>query len=401
MTNYDGLYNKDHYEKILYQNHFSEKKLNFRIIENGTILPHKHLIVNGQWTWGFGGIVDSKGEYIKSSFVNSGAGAAYTPEEQILYSPATVIYLTMYFGVWGHCITDEIRRVWFLKTDIFKNYFSSCPIVINPWNGGEGLIPNFIKLLEILEVDLNKIILINKPMKFQNIILPDESFYTEDTTLFTKEYFETIEQVRNYAQKNFTELPHKKFFLRYDYDMNFGEERFAEYFSQKGYEIIKPENFSLDDQLNIFANCEKLASTEGSCSHNSMFLKDNSEVLLIPRSSTRLTIYQMALNQLHNQNVFYIDSAISFFATRDHGPFCYLISPQLKKFFGENESWTTDDFEIFLQYANFSLEKNFKPLSTAKEYYHDILKLFMDELIQHKEIVEKYKSVVEKLQEEI
>ena len=74
MTNYDGLYNKDYYGEILNQKHFSEKKLNFRIIENGTILPHKHLTVNGQWTWGFGGIVDSSGKYLKESFVNSITG---------------------------------------------------------------------------------------------------------------------------------------------------------------------------------------------------------------------------------------------------------------------------------------------------------------------------------------
>lgn len=399
MTDYSGLYNEKHYDKFFNQNHFSEKKLNFRIIENGTILPHKHLVVNGQWTWGFGGIVDSNGNFVKSSFVNSNAGAAYTPEEEIQYNPATVIYLAMYFGVWGHCITDEIRRIWFLKTDVFKNYFSSCQIVIVPFGGG-GIIQNFIRLLEILEVDLSKIIILNKPIKFQNIILPDESFFSEDTTLFTKEYVETIERVRSYAQKNFTELPQRKFFLKYDYDVQFGAERLANFFSQNDYEVIKPENFPLDEQLNIFANCEKLASTEGSCSHNSIFLKDNTEVLLIPRSATRLTVYQLTLNQLHNQEIFYIDSALSLFATEDHGPFCYLISPQLKKFFGENESWSKEDFEIFLQYVNFSLERNLKPLPVSKEYYSDTLKNFMENLTRHKDLLEKYKNIFERLKGE-
>ena len=184
LINYDGLYNKDFYNEKIGKNHFTDKNLHFRIIENGTILPHKSLRVNGQWTWGFGGIVDAKGEFIKSSFVNSGAGAAYTPTEEIIYNPATVVYLGMFFSVWGHCLTDNIKRLWFLKSEVFKEYFKSCPIVCIAWGGEVNLIYNFIKLLEILEVDIKRLQFITKPVKFQTIILPDESFFTEQGELF-------------------------------------------------------------------------------------------------------------------------------------------------------------------------------------------------------------------------
>ena len=74
MVNYDGLYNKIYYGDNLTANYFSNQKLYFKIIDNGTILPHKPLTINGKWTWGFGGIVDSSGKYLKESFVNSITG---------------------------------------------------------------------------------------------------------------------------------------------------------------------------------------------------------------------------------------------------------------------------------------------------------------------------------------
>ena len=74
MLNYEGLYNKNYYGDKLNEKHFLTQKPNFRIIENGTILPHKPLTVNGKWTWGFGGIVDGIGKYIKNSFVYTGWG---------------------------------------------------------------------------------------------------------------------------------------------------------------------------------------------------------------------------------------------------------------------------------------------------------------------------------------
>ena len=136
MTNLDYLYNPSAAQKHFGKDRFVDKKLHFRIIERGTILPHKHMYVNGKWTWGFGGIVDSKNNFVKGSFVYESGGAVYTPTEDVQRSGATVVYLGLFFPVWGHVIADNIRRLWFLKTDVFKNYFKNCMIVYLPWGGG-------------------------------------------------------------------------------------------------------------------------------------------------------------------------------------------------------------------------------------------------------------------------
>lgn len=87
MVNVEYLYNptdavKNYLDKSLFLDE-KDEKLGFEVVNNGTILPYKKTI-DGKYSqdgWGFGGIVDGSGNYLRRSFVNSGAGQAYTPPQ--------------------------------------------------------------------------------------------------------------------------------------------------------------------------------------------------------------------------------------------------------------------------------------------------------------------------------
>ena len=147
--------------------------------------------------------------------------------------------------IWGHCLTDSLRRAWFFHSDFYKKDFKDLPIVYVPM--GMGIVPSFAKILEILEIDPNRLIPITKPTKFKEIILPDESFFEitnketgEQDVFFTKEYQETIQRVKDYGKKNFTQLSQKKLYFLYSgagsmgAQIQIGEENIANYFSSKG-----------------------------------------------------------------------------------------------------------------------------------------------------------------------
>ena len=355
MTNLDYLYNPDAVKDKFDRNYFVDKKLGFSVIERGTVLPHK--VNPGKFNWGKGGIVDSKNNYIKDSFVNNAAGAAYTPTEEIQYNPSTVIYLGLFYPVWGHVILDDIRRVWFLKSDTFRREFKNCPLIYIPWTGSNlERQKNFRRLLEILEVDVDRLQPITQPTQFDKIILPDESIFMFDSRgirNFTAEYRETIDRVRHFALKHRTPTPFRKIYYYYG-RKQFGEERIAKYFMSKGYAVVQPEFLTTDEQLNLLINADVFASTVGSCAHNSIFLRDNAETVYIPRYANAVLV-QPIIDQVHPVNATYIDSSFSVFNVR-HDLFCFVISEQLKRFFGDHfDGYIDADFQTFLQYFKFAV----------------------------------------------
>ena len=109
MVNLDYLYNPDAAKKILSENHFVEKNLSFRVIENGMILPRKTRNDDGTLisVVGRGGIIDSNGQFIKSSFVNYVTGGAYTPPKNQFYialKPSFISWFLATFGVIAYLI---------------------------------------------------------------------------------------------------------------------------------------------------------------------------------------------------------------------------------------------------------------------------------------------------------
>ncbi len=215
---------------------------------------------------------------------------------------------------------------------------------------------NFRRLLEILEVDVDRLQPITQPTQFDKIILPDESISINNSdgkVYFTEKYRETIDCVRHFAMKNRTPTPLRKIYY-FHARKQFGEERIAKYFMSKGYAITLPEFLTTDEQLNLLINADSFASTVGSCSHNSVFLRDNAEAIFIPRSGARIP-YQRILDQVHPVNATYIDSSFSVF-NKGHDLFCYVISRQLKRFFGDKfDGYTDADFQTFLQYFKFAV----------------------------------------------
>lgn len=387
MINLDYLYKPAAAKKYFVNDYFVDKKLGFQVIEHGTILPYKG---KGGLSDTFGGIIDESGGFVKDTYLFTGDRSYAIPKESIMYSSETVVYLGMFFHVWGHNITDEIRYLWFLKSEEFKTQFKDCPLVYIAVKGkGIDNQKNFRRLLEILEVDITKLLLIEQPTCFNKVILPDQSFYFYGKG-FTREYCETINRIRNFALKNRTPTSSKKIYYFYGRNQ-FGEERIAEYFKSKGYAVISPEKLTCDEQLNWLINAECFASTVGSCSHNSVFLRDGMEAIFIPRlqgGSAAFSGYQGTLNQVNSLNASYIDCSLSIFSKGlSHGAYCFIISEQLKRFFGDKlDGYDSEDFKIFLQYVKNSISKGFIINLNAKKAYGAIFTDFMAQLKQREDL---------------
>ena len=274
------------------------------------------------------------------------------------------------------------------------NQFKNCPLVYISWRD-ENIEkqPSFQRLLEIIGCDIDKIQQIKNPTQFERVIIPDSSFISYDKVNgFSNEYRETIDRVRNFALKNRTPTSCKKIYYFHGRKRQVGEERLAEYFHSKGYDIVSPEKLTLDEQLNLLINCENFATTIGSISHNSIFLKDKTEAIFIPRSLYVFKGHQDMLNQVNSLRASYVDSALSIFsASSIDGPLCYIISEQLKRFFGDKfDGYEEEDFKTFLQYVKNAMSNNLKIKPLIKSYYDAFLPDFIAQLKNHADLIEDY-----------
>ena len=388
MNNTDYLYNQNEVE-VLKENLLDNKKLGFRVIEHGMILPNTRMYDDKSKKWiAGGGIVDSNGKYVEGTHIHARMGGAYTPPpESVQHRSETVIYLGVSCPIWGHVITDNLRRVWFLNSEIFKSEFKDCPVtyiksgnfdIEHKENAG------FKRLLEILEVKVDELECIDCPTQFDKIILPDESFFDLFPRRFTKEYVETIDRIRNFALKNSTPISNKKLYF-YHGLRQIGEERLAEYFKSKGYDIITHEQRAdIDVELNLLINCESFASILGSVSHNTVFMRNHTEAIFIPRTINWFSAHQVALNQICSLNATFIDASLPIFA----GKFYYLISPQLKRFFGDKwEGYEEEDFKNFLQYVKNCIYEDRAFSTKIADSVAPILTDFMAQLKRRKDLI--------------
>ena len=357
QPDYDLLYDKEYYSKWINVDHFVDKQLSFREIHNGYLIPHK---INSNE----GGIFDSEGSYVKGSSYIEGVHHTFrkslkessvdlsqtTAERGISISDAehkhsTVVFIGALIKVWGHFITDSMRLLWFLRSMEYRENFADCELVYFPASGFQ-LKGDWLRMFEILGINTSLVTPVTELTRYDRIILPDESFFmtSDGTRYFTSEYVDTINIVRDFAIAHSHPAHGKKIYFSHakyrGTGIPYGEERLEKYFASKGYEIIpEPGDLGLDEELNALVNCESFASTVGSCSHNMVFCRDNTEIILIPRANY-LTGYQVAIDQVHTQNIHYIDSSFSFFASTDpwSGPFLYFISSNLRKYFHDPDT---------------------------------------------------------------
>ena len=397
-NNIDFLYEKDYFLKDFDVTHKVNKKLSFETLTDSVVVPYK--LIDGKIN---GGIVTKDGEFIENSSLHAKCGVGTLPrEDEIEISDEPAIYLGLFVKIWGHCITDNLRRLWFLTSETFQKNFKNYKIIFVPQDGF-SFGSNFKSLLDIFGINPDVFVPITKATRFHEIILPDESFFTLDGNIryFTDEYSKMIEKIREFDIKNFKKLDYDKVYFTYARCSGFkqiGENRLEQFFSKQGYKIIAPEQYSFYEQLNILLNCNYFASTIGSCSHNIMFLNEGSNAILIPRANY-LTGYQLAINEVTNLNITWIQSDLSIMvpeASPWDGPFFYFVSRNLLKFFNCTDTsflFSKKDLKNFKNYLLLGsmFLKDLKN-SPAPTYYQKVLMQCIEDFIETSTIHKKIKT---------
>lgn len=322
-------------------NHFLEKVLGSQVLEHAVMLPgigdHKKIK---------GGVVSENGTFIRTSgwFENDKCEGYEFDPSSLKYRKETVIYIGYFNATWGHALTDNLKKLWYLATKECQEQLSQGAKFVYITKHNRAMPDHVFRLFELAGFDLHQTEHITEPTRFERIVVPDNSFIVDEGPVasahryFTKEFKDTIEIIKRNAKKVEASFPEKIYFTRTKFarKRELGEENIERVFKQKGYAIISPEQHSVDEQIQMMLQCNSFASTEGSVSHNSMFCKPGTEVVLI-RKVHVVNNYQMAINQMTGIRVTYIDANNSIRAPKEAtwlGPYYFCVNKHMKKWAG-------------------------------------------------------------------
>ena len=319
--------------------------------EEAYIIPYTRQICR------FAGAADSEGNFIENSAVHENLfKGKINPVENPEHIDSEVIFIGSMHYIYGHCITDNLKKLWFLRTDegqrIIEN--GGKVVYVSAWNKEE--LPKFaIHILTLAGIDTQKLIRITSPTRVKKLYIPDNSMQQIGTTrrwsdLFKKE-FEIIKANTKYTGETYEKIYFTRTQLRGRND--FGEKRVEKLFEEQGYKILSPEKLSIDAQVALMSNCKSFAGTDGSIAHNILFCNKDTEITLLIKADYA-NGYQMMINDMTGCKITYISANHTIKHRRRPwaGPFYISPTKELQRYFNKKKKidwfWLRSDWYKYL-----------------------------------------------------
>lgn len=322
--------------------HFSKRNLEAKKYDNAVVLPSGNWTNEGKLQ---GGIIDEKGSYIANSGYTDSGGEGYYVEKDLISSCDSIaIYVGFIYSCWGHLITDSLAKVWYLYTTECKLMLDSGAKLIFLTQYNANLPQYCLDFLHLANVNIENYEHIKQPVRFRRIIVPDNSLFSDNHSLYyTREFENIIEQIKSNVVLDRTS-PTKIYYTRTainDMREKGRECDVEDLFRQQGYAIISPEKQTVERQLQLMMRCEKFVAAEGSVSHNALFCRKGTEVAVL-RKVDYVNAYTPLIGQLASLKTIYIDANHSTMAYRKlptAGPFYVCVTNQLRRYLGISGYW--------------------------------------------------------------
>ena len=271
-----------------------------------------------------------------------------------------VFYLGPLYACWGNCITDNLKFLWPFINSSKHPEIANCKLAYSEVTlFGRGLPSNFFRILELLGIRRERLIKVSATTSFDCCYLADQC-YIQDAELgkniATDEYWQIVDNICEHCVQTPEKTPEKIYFTRSKWHRwEYGEQSIETAFQKAGFTIYSPENLSFDDMISILSHAKTFASTDGSCAHNSTFLKPGTETILIRKFDFFDNKYQSCINETRPLNVQYINAHCSFIFYDNNdkigGPFFMYPSKELKNALHTNAPFPLLDFFKYLAWG--------------------------------------------------
>lgn len=419
------MYSKEELEKRIFtenkkkwidacsKDYFLKEQTKVTIIKNGILLPLKKIdkeTVNGKYG---GGVCDEDFNFVGGLSRNAERAMNYSCKEsykvdksEIQYYDEKIIFGGVIISTFGHFILECLSRLWWVLEN--NNNYKIAFLLVN--DTYKSYYDNFFKLLDI---NLNRIIYVKEPSQFKEIIVPDETMYAWSN--FKDKYNIIYEKIMN----NVKEKEFRKLYLtRSKFENNdcFNEKYFEDFFKKRGYEIISPEQYSIEEQIGFIKGADEVVCTLGTLSHLLLFAKPKTKLVILNRAVINPLIPQLIINQVKELNFYIIDVSFNFLpVAHNHG--CFLLGPT--KYWKEyldctGEKYSKNEMNMNLKEFTYDyLVKWCEIFSTQKSWTYglatmdnfDVLnslsKVLLDKPLSRKDFKNSFKDKEKKYKSEI
>lgn len=327
---------KNEAKSLFSKNHILERALGYVIEDNAMVVPCQNLLPKLP-----GGVLDSDGCFLLNTSIHERSNKTHeVADREIVQEDSKVIFIGNFLTVWGHMLTDNLKKFWFLRTNICKQMIKEGWIVVYVTYSDEDVSDIFSSLCKLADVDLAKFRRITKPTRFKSVCIPDSSFvWNNDARRYTKQFVDTINLIREKALSIPIDfyVPDYVYFSRSKFssiNKEIGEKRIEKLFAQMGYTILYPEELSIEVQICIWNKARRIVTTEGSIAHTAILGNKNVELVILQKADY-FNGYQLAINQIVGCNVIYITAHHSIRNNPMYvwgGPFYLCVTKELKRF---------------------------------------------------------------------
>ena len=300
---------------------------NMHTYQNAIVLPVRKNELTPMFGWG--GVFSNDRQHISFPELNGFGGIYEYAEDELIYIDKKAVYLGPFIKHWGHFLMDACSRCWYcLKDDDSIDEY----ILLTEESSQTQLTGNYKEFFELLGIT-KKLVLIDKPVKYREILIPDLG--VKKAEYYSFEQADVFKTVRNNALKK-SDISNKTkgvYLSRQKFSQTeFGEKTIAKFFKNNAFEIIYPEQKTLTELIGIMNSAEICASASGSGSFNYLFLKEEKKAITIDRTVIP-DPYVVAIEKMTQFQLVPIDANISLFpVTYGGGPFIYIYNQYLDNY---------------------------------------------------------------------
>ena len=309
---------------------FSTKKLNVEIVKSAMVYPCSH---DGKRE----GVFDSNGNFIARTNLHEVLGdKPLYPKNEVPHKHKVAIYIGDLYSCFGHSLTDNLKKLWFLKTEAGKDLLAKGAEIVYVTFNGEKLGSHVFRIFELAGFDLHRAIEVTEPLTFDFVYIPEDSiFIEEERRYYTKEFKSAVDSIIQEAHLRVSVPSYQKIYLSRTLlkdKEDFGELKIEKAFANKGYKVIHPEKYSVEEQVCYLNQTTEVAATLGSISHLSLFALPETKVVILLKNDY-LNTYQTVIDAIAGNNVIYINSHHTFKQKKFwDGPFYLSITKHLSLF---------------------------------------------------------------------